>query len=61
MKRSSLLLAGVAALSSYGLAGCTVGPDFMRPDKPKIEGYTPEVLGLSGRRKSGPTVQPANV
>ena len=46
MKRSSLLLAGVAALSSYGLAGCTVGPDFMRPDKPKIEGYTPESLAL---------------
>src|SRR5476649_629900 len=46
MKRSSLLLAGVAAFSSYALAGCTVGPDFLRPAKPKIEGYTPETLAL---------------
>src|SRR5580704_15759312 len=26
------------------LAGCTVGPDFARPDKPKADGYTPESL-----------------
>src|SRR5258708_21440915 len=24
------------------LAGCTSGPDFVRPDKPKVQGYTPE-------------------
>jgi NodT family efflux transporter outer membrane factor (OMF) lipoprotein len=27
-------------------AGCTVGPDFNRPAKPKVEGYTPEALAL---------------
>src|SRR6266436_5085721 len=26
------------------LAGCTAGPDFVRPDKPKEQGYTPENL-----------------
>src|SRR5882757_5753246 len=26
------------------LAGCTSGPDFVRPDKPKVQGYTPENL-----------------
>ncbi len=26
------------------LAGCTSGPDFVRPDKPKEQGYTPENL-----------------
>src|SRR5258708_9985907 len=26
------------------LAGCTWGPDFVRPDKPKVQGYTPENL-----------------
>ena len=37
---ASLLVVFVAAL----LAGCTVGPDFERPDKPKAAGYTPETL-----------------
>ena len=35
----ALLLASVALV-----AGCTVGPDFMKPDKPKEEGFTPEPL-----------------
>ncbi|HLG45812.1 MAG TPA: efflux transporter outer membrane subunit [Reyranella sp.] len=33
------VLTGAAAL-----AGCTSGPDFVRPDKPKEQGYTPENL-----------------
>jgi NodT family efflux transporter outer membrane factor (OMF) lipoprotein len=37
----ALLLASVAIV-----AGCTVGPDFTRPDKPKEEGFTPEPLAL---------------
>jgi NodT family efflux transporter outer membrane factor (OMF) lipoprotein len=36
---------GAVALASLALAaGCTVGPDFKRPDKPKDTGYTPESL-----------------
>jgi NodT family efflux transporter outer membrane factor (OMF) lipoprotein len=35
----ALLLAGVAIV-----AGCTSGPDFKTPDKPKEQGYTPESL-----------------
>jgi hypothetical protein len=35
----ALLLASVAIV-----AGCTVGPDFKQPDKPKEQGYTPESL-----------------
>ena len=37
--RARLVLAGVALL-----AGCTAGPDFKPPDKPKEQGYTPEKL-----------------
>ena len=33
------LLAGVTLV-----AGCTVGPDFLRPSKPGVDGYTPEAL-----------------
>ena len=36
---SIAVLAGAAALT-----GCTSGPDFVRPDKPKEQGYTPENL-----------------
>ena len=36
--------ASVATIVLIGLAGCTVGPDFLRPAKPKIDGYTPESL-----------------
>ena len=35
----ALLLAGVAII-----AGCTSGPDYKQPDKPKEQGYTPETL-----------------
>jgi NodT family efflux transporter outer membrane factor (OMF) lipoprotein len=35
----ALLLASVAIV-----AGCTSGPDFKQPDKPKEQGYTPESL-----------------
>jgi NodT family efflux transporter outer membrane factor (OMF) lipoprotein len=37
----ALLLAGVAII-----AGCTSGPDYKQPDKPKEQGYTPETLDL---------------
>jgi NodT family efflux transporter outer membrane factor (OMF) lipoprotein len=36
-------LAAAAALSLLA-AGCTVGPDFLRPKPPAVEGYTPEKL-----------------
>ncbi|MBS0549280.1 MAG: efflux transporter outer membrane subunit [Proteobacteria bacterium] len=35
----ALLLASVALI-----AGCSAGPDFKQPDKPKEQGYTPETL-----------------
>jgi NodT family efflux transporter outer membrane factor (OMF) lipoprotein len=38
----ALLLAGVAAVSV--VSGCTSGPDYKQPDKPKEQGYTPESL-----------------
>jgi NodT family efflux transporter outer membrane factor (OMF) lipoprotein len=38
---SRLLLAGTAAAL---LAGCTVGPDFLRPTAPPVDGYTSEPL-----------------
>jgi len=45
MKQTSLLSGlGAIALAGLAVSGCTVGPDFMRPAKPKIEGYTPESL-----------------
>ncbi len=34
----------VAFVAMAIAAGCTVGPDFKAPDKPAIEGYTPENL-----------------
>ena len=37
----ALLLASAALL-----VGCSAGPDFKRPDKPKEQGYTPETLDL---------------
>ncbi|SJZ68611.1 efflux transporter, outer membrane factor (OMF) lipoprotein, NodT family [Enhydrobacter aerosaccus] len=52
MKGSRLLSraarrAGIGAIALTSLAataGCTVGPDFKRPDKPTVAGYTPENL-----------------
>ena len=48
--RSPLL----AALSLALLAGCSSGPDFARPDKPKAGGYTPESLALQTSSAAGP-------
>jgi NodT family efflux transporter outer membrane factor (OMF) lipoprotein len=43
MKRRTLR--ATAAVATLALAtACTVGPDFHRPAKPKIEGYSPESL-----------------
>jgi len=39
---ASLLIVFAAAL----LAGCSAGPDFVRPDKPTTTAYTPEQLAL---------------
>lgn len=39
LSRLTALLAALALA-----AGCTVGPDFARPDKPAVDGYTPEKL-----------------
>ncbi|MFS2055961.1 hypothetical protein ACEN8K_45110, partial [Variovorax sp. CT11-76] len=38
----SMLALACAAL----LAGCTVGPDFRRPDPPMAKGYAPSALPL---------------
>jgi len=35
---------GVAALATMLLAGCEVGPDFLRPDPPEANAYTPSPL-----------------
>jgi NodT family efflux transporter outer membrane factor (OMF) lipoprotein len=35
---------GLAAFAVVAVAGCTVGPDYRQPDKPTIDGYTPESL-----------------
>ena len=34
----------MAALGAVLLAGCTVGPDFSRPEAPAVKDYTPEAL-----------------
>jgi NodT family efflux transporter outer membrane factor (OMF) lipoprotein len=47
---TGLLIVFVAAL----LAGCSAGPDFVRPDKPKATGYTPESLAPQTSSASGP-------
>ena len=41
----ALLLAGVATVATVAVvSGCTSGPDYKQPDKPKEQGYTPESL-----------------
>jgi NodT family efflux transporter outer membrane factor (OMF) lipoprotein len=35
------------------VAGCTVGPDFARPDKPPVDGYTPEKLAPQTASSAG--------
>jgi NodT family efflux transporter outer membrane factor (OMF) lipoprotein len=44
----------LAALSVVLLAGCSSGPDFVQPDKPKATGYTPEPLALQTASAAGP-------
>jgi len=39
------LVAAVAALLGTTLGGCTVGPDFKRPEPPKTDAYLPDVPG----------------
>ena len=36
------------------LAGCTVGPDFKRPRRPLLTGYTPEPLPAQTVRRRAP-------
>lgn len=49
-RRSPFLLAFTAFL----LAGCTAGPDFVKPAKPASTGYTPEPLALQTSSAAGP-------
>jgi len=44
----------VALATAVLLAGCSSGPDFMRPDKPKATGYTPESLAPQTASAAGP-------
>jgi len=41
---SGRMQCGVAALATMLLAGCEVGPDFLRPDPPEANAYTPSPL-----------------
>lgn len=43
---------GLTIFAVAALAGCSVGPDFNRPAKPAIDGYTPE--NLAPRTSSAP-------
>ena len=47
---ASLLIVFAAAL----LAGCSAGPDFVRPDKPTATAYTPEQLAPQTASAAGP-------
>ena len=47
-------LALLAVFSAAILVGCSSGPDFERPDKPKATGYTPESLAPQTASASGP-------
>ena len=49
-RRSPFLLTFTAFL----LAGCTAGPDFVKPAKPASTGYTPEPLALQTSSAAGP-------
>lgn len=42
------------ALSAVLLAGCTAGPDFLRPAQPTATGYTPESLAPQTSSSAGP-------
>ncbi len=47
-------LALLAVFSAAILVGCSSGPDFARPDKPKATGYTPESLVPQTSSAAGP-------
>src|SRR5258708_12068379 len=34
----------MVSVAAVGLAGCTLGPDFLRPTPPGVTGYTPAPL-----------------
>jgi len=44
MSGSRFRLSALACVAVLSAAGCTVGPDFKKPDKPTQQGYTPEPL-----------------
>lgn len=44
----------LVAFTAFLLAGCTAGPDFVKPDKPTSTGYTPEPLTLQTSAAAGP-------
>jgi NodT family efflux transporter outer membrane factor (OMF) lipoprotein len=56
---NSQLLRGVASLSALVLAGCAVGPDFLRPDAPGVAQYTPgsPLTQTSAAKVAGGTAQ----
>jgi len=43
----------LAAITALTLTGCAVGPDFMKPAAPAVDGFTPEPLG--SRTAAAPT------
>ncbi len=47
-------LALLAVFSAAMLIGCSSGPDFERPDKPRATGYTPESLAPQTASAAGP-------
>ncbi len=49
-RRSPFLL----ALTAFLLAGCTAGPDFVKPAKPTSTSYTPEALAPQTSSAAGP-------
>jgi NodT family efflux transporter outer membrane factor (OMF) lipoprotein len=50
----ALSVALLAVFSAALLVGCSSGPDFVRPDKPKATGYTPESLAPQTASAAGP-------
>jgi NodT family efflux transporter outer membrane factor (OMF) lipoprotein len=44
----------LVAFTAFLLAGCTAGPDFVKPAKPASTGYTPEPLALQTSSAAGP-------
>ena len=44
----------LAAFTAFFLAGCTAGPDFVKPAKPTSTGYTPEPLALQTSAAASP-------